>query len=315
MKLGSCLLIGAAGLAFAALPVNLESIAFGSPESSSAFAKSDHGGGNGGGNGGGHGHSGERGKSGGVGAGQSGRLRTIVGEQTHRAKGKKATDTRVAKSSKEKSSKKKDAEVELAALPDVALVPEPKEKSLHARLAGLNSLNRNYHAYLNSKDPRMESIRAFVMASANLDVLGDAEADFQAKLDEANLQAFDNAPGVYDDPSLQDLQDRLDVLENTTVAPEDMEAWQAEVDGLKAVLGSEEAKALSEAEMQADIVGTDDEALREALVDAANRNRIAQYGDDYVNDDVMDWAKDVLGVGDRVGKIDEVRETLEIDSQ
>ena len=310
MKLGSRLLIGAAGLAFAALPVNLESIAFGSPEFSSAFAKSDHGGSNGGG----HGHSGEhgksgdaggRGKSGGVGAGQSGRLRTIVGEQTHRAKGKKATDTRVAKSSKAKSSKKKDAEVELAALPDVALVPEPKEKSLHARLAGLNSLNRNYHAYLNAKDPRMESIRAFVMASANLDVLGDAEADFQAKLDEANLQAFDQAPGVYDDPSLQDLQDRLDVLENTTVAPEDMEAWQAEVDGLKAVLGSDEALALSKAE----------EPLREALIDAANRNRIAQYGDDYVNDDVMDWAKDVLGVGDRVGKIDEVRETLEIDSQ
>ena len=30
---------------------------------------------------------------------------------------------------------------------------------------------------------------------------------------------------------------------------------------------------------------------------------------------MMDWAKTVLGVGDEVGKIDEVRETLQIDSQ
>ena len=168
----------------------------------------------------------------------------------------------------------------------------------------------------------MASIRAFVMASANLDIanenLADAQADFQARLDQANLEAFDDAPGVYNDPSLQDLQDRLDALEHATVAPEDMAAWQAEVDGLNAVLGSKEAQALSEAEQQADdaAVGTDDEALRDALMDAANRNRVAQYGDDYVNDDVMDWAKDVLGVGDdRFGKIDEVRETLEVDSQ
>ena len=62
MKLGSYVLIGAAGLAIAALPVNLESIASGTPELSSAFAKDGHGGGNG--NGGGHGHSGEHGKSG-----------------------------------------------------------------------------------------------------------------------------------------------------------------------------------------------------------------------------------------------------------
>ena len=65
MKLGSHLLIGAAGLAIAALPVNLESIASGSLEPLSAFAKSDHGGGNG--NGGGHGNGGGRGNGGGHG--------------------------------------------------------------------------------------------------------------------------------------------------------------------------------------------------------------------------------------------------------
>ena len=43
-----------------------------------------------------------------------------------------------------------------------------KEKNFHAKLAGLNSLNRNYHAYLNSQSPRMASIRTFVLDSADL---------------------------------------------------------------------------------------------------------------------------------------------------
>jgi hypothetical protein len=102
-----------------------------------------------------------------------------------------------------------------------------KDQKLTARLAGLNSLNRNYRALLNSHDPRMAGLRAFVIASAN----GETE-------------------------------------------------------------------------------GTDDEALRQALVDAANKNRVEQYGDDYINDDVMEWAKDVLGVGDRYGTIDQVREAI-----
>jgi hypothetical protein len=70
---------------------------------------------------------------------------------------------------------------------------------------------------------------------------------------------------------------------------------------------------LTEAELAAETaaVGTDDEALKAALLDAANENRVAEFGDDYVDDEMMDWAKDLLGVGDAVGKIDEVRETLE----
>ena len=47
------------------------------------------------------------------------------------------------------------------------------------------------------------------------------------------------------------------------------------------------------------------------MLDAANKNRVQQYGDDYLDDNVMDWARDVLGVGDDFGKIDEVRESLE----
>ena len=79
----------------------------------------------------------------------------------------------------------------------------------------------------------------------------------------------------------------------------------------KAFADAEEAAA--DAQLAADeaAVGTDDEALKQALLDAANQNRVEQYGDDYVDDEMMDWAKDVLGVGDELGKIDEVRESLE----
>ena len=58
-------------------------------------------------------------------------------------------------------------------------------------------------------------------------------------------------------------------------------------------------------------VGTDDEALKEALLDAANETASSSMVDDYVDDEIMDWAKDLLGVGDDFGKIDEVRESLE----
>jgi len=324
MRLNRQLLIGAASaFAVSALPFSLESLALGSFELSSAYAKGGNGGnGHGGGSGGhgGHGGSGARGKSADAGGhGKSGnvrsgsklaggQIRTTHSKETKGGKGRSRVDVQTAKAEAKSLRMQK-----VAALPDtVSILPaDPKEKGLHARLAGLNSLNRNYHAYLNSQSPRMASIRAFVMASANLDIanadLANAQEDFQALVD-TNLQAYD--PAFYDDPTLtlEDLQERLDVT------PEDT----AEFDALKSVLGSDEAKALSEAELAADkaALGTDDEALRQALLDAANKNRVAQYGtENYVNDDVMDWAKEVLGVGDSVGKIDEVRETLEIDSR
>ena len=43
----------------------------------------------------------------------------------------------------------------------------------------------------------------------------------------------------------------------------------------------------------------------------ANENRVREYGDDYVDEEMLDWAKQVLGVGDYDGKIDEIREATE----
>jgi len=249
VRLNRNLLIGAASaLAISALPFNLESAVFGSFQPSSACAKGGNGGGNGGGHGGGNGHGGSgahgksadaggksgHGKSGSVRAGtrQDRLLAAITGKEAKAAKRQSQADVKTAR-----AAAKSLRTEQVAALPDVVLVPEakPEEKNLHARLAGLNSLNRNYHAYLNSQSPRFAGIFDYVR---------------------------DSAEGVLD---------------------------------------------------------PDDEALRQALLDAANENRVTQYGDDYVNDDVMDWAKDVLGVGEAVGKIDQVREALEealeVDSQ
>jgi len=252
MKLHKNLLVAAASaVAISALPFNLESIASGSVELSSAYAKGGNGGGNGGGHGGGHsshGGSGAHGKSADArGHGKSGDVRTgarhdkllaAIGKETKAEKRRsRIDDVKTAKAAA------KSLREEQVAIPDTVTLPtaKPEDRNLHARLAGLNSLQRNYHAYLNSQSPRMAGIAAFVMASAQL--------------------------------------------------------------------------ALAQTPSEELLAATDDEALKQALLDAANKNRVAQYGDDYVNDDVMDWAKDVLGVGDAFGKIDEVQETLEVDSQ
>ena len=50
---------------------------------------------------------------------------------------------------------------------------------------------------------------------------------------------------------------------------------------------------------------TTDAMLVEALMVAANDNRVAQYGDGYVDAELLDWAKQQLGVGDYDGLIDD----------
>ncbi|WEX75232.1 hypothetical protein PYH37_000614 [Sinorhizobium numidicum] len=50
-----------------------------------------------------------------------------------------------------------------------ANVAATRPKSLNADYAGLNSLNRNYHAYINSNDRRMAAISAYAMAYAQFE--------------------------------------------------------------------------------------------------------------------------------------------------
>ncbi|SEH87562.1 hypothetical protein SAMN05216228_1010193 [Rhizobium tibeticum] len=46
------------------------------------------------------------------------------------------------------------------------VAPATKEKNISAQLAGLNSLRRNYTAYMHTSDPRMTAIAAYAMAYA-----------------------------------------------------------------------------------------------------------------------------------------------------
>ncbi|OOG61808.1 hypothetical protein B0E45_32235 [Sinorhizobium sp. A49] len=94
---------------------------------------------------------------------------------------------------------------------------------------GLRSLNRNYHAYINSNDPRMAAVSAYAMAYAE-------------------FEAENGVDAIPSDPALSD------------------------------------------------------EALRDALASFTK--------DGIVTDEVLDEAKDILGVGPEVGKIDQIRDTL-----
>jgi hypothetical protein len=337
MKQVRNLVIGAVSvLALSAIPINLDRIALGSFELSSAHAKGDKGGGNGNGHGD-RGGSGEHGKS--AGAGGSGKSADARSKSADTGSGAVFSKNQGAKKAARidvkaaMSGPKALRAQQVAALPESvpAPQPKPKEKTLQARLAGLNSLKRNYHAYLNSQSPKMASVKAFVMASAEFDLarekldaatakLSLARTGFESLLTNTKLTPYDGAVGVYDDPTLADLAARLEHLQSATVAPEDQQAWEAEVAALKSVLDSTRATDLANAEDAVDqaqlaadeaSVGTDDEALKQALLDAANKNRVAQYGPGYIDGDIMDWAKNVLGVGDAYGKIDQVRETLD----
>ncbi|TCU14445.1 hypothetical protein [Rhizobium sullae] len=95
--------------------------------------------------------------------------------------------------------------------------------------AGLSSLNRNYHAYMNSNDPRLAPVADYVMAYAEFEKVSGPDV-------------------VPTDPELSD------------------------------------------------------EALREALAGFTKGG--------VVSDDALAEAKEILGVGPAVGKIDEIRETL-----
>lgn len=304
------------------------------------------GGGNAGGNGGGHG----AGKGGGQGAGRSaaktgdrggvkglgglfgGGVSAAQGNDKSKAKG--AAKSQMAAVSA-KDAGRKTGKVSLAKQQQAALkgksVPVPsfkdevKEKNLHAKLGGLNSLKRNYNAYLNANDPKFAAIQGYVMASANFDLTEAELAEATAALAAADAE-FDAALGAiqpHDDFSYTadlttaDLESRLGELEAidpTTLDAETAAALSAEIGALDAALDS--AVAVSEAEQQvADLEAkqaeqqeaVSDDALMAALQAGANPNR-------EVDQEMVDWAKDVLGVGETYGKIDQVREALQAET-
>lgn len=250
------------------------------------------GGGEGGGNGGGNG--GERGNGGGNGNGNG--------------------DGGGSESKKSEGKAKKVADTETL----TTTAKAAKTKNLNAQLAGLNSLKRNINGLMNSSDPRMELVRDYVEASAALEAataeLEGAEAllgDLQTALDDfvgsavttAALSAFDGST-VYADPTLQGLNDRLAELDAAIALDPLNQAAIDEQAALTAVLAdiaaSAEAAAVTEQQgvvdgLEGEIAGleelTTEQALKAALLAAANKNRVAEAGGEaYLTPEIMAWA-------------------------
>ena len=127
----------------------------------------------------------------------------------------------------------------------------------------------------------------------------------------AAVVPYDASPAVA--PTLEALTARRTSLD--TVVGVDA-AQTAAIEAEKAALDeaiaaantlatAQQTAADAEAAAALEAVGTDDVALAAALEAAANKNRLEQYGADYINDEVMGWAKDVLDE-----KIDAVKETI-----
>jgi hypothetical protein len=119
-----------------------------------AYAKD----GDGNGGGGGHGNGGSRGGS----------ANTDHGKSSDARSDKNGKADRTARTSTLKSLftfGKKSNE----AIKSEETIKTPNVKAVHSNIAGLNSLNRNYHAYLNSNDPRMAAVSAYAIAYAEFE--------------------------------------------------------------------------------------------------------------------------------------------------
>ena len=223
---------------------------------------------------------------------------------------------------------------ERATLASVDVTPQAsplgKPKNFNAKLGRLNSLKRNYHAYMNSSSPHLAAIQDYIrdtLASENL-------AEDLKALDEKLIAAREEFSGLltaiephddfsYEDLTTEDLEARLaalDTIDTTDFTEAELSALDAERQALADALATETfgtykdaETAYNEGEESLDEFAGDvsDEALTEALLSMANENRVREYGDDYVDDEMLDWAKQVLGVGDYYGKIDEIREAAE----
>lgn len=289
------IMLSATALALIAAPVLVNQTGL---SDLSAFAKDKgngggggEGGGGSGGNGNGGGNGGEHGNGGGNGGGS--------GEsQKSEGKGKKVADTETLTTTS-KAAK------------------GTKTKNLNAQLAGLNSLKRNINGLMNSSDPRMELVRDYVEASAELEtaeaalteaegLLGDLQAAFDTYLDgyvATELAATYDAP-VYDDPTLETLNGRLGELDAAIAAdPLNQAAIDERADllaALEVIEGSAELAAVTEQQgvidgLEEEIAGleelTSEEALQAALLTAANKNRVAEAGGEaYLTPEIMAWA-------------------------
>nr|WP_314092250.1 hypothetical protein [uncultured Shinella sp.] len=181
MAINNTIIRGILTLSLAVMPVAAGVTGF----AVSALAKGGNGGGGHGGNGGGHG------ASHGAGSGKSSSGK--AGEH-----GKSSQ-----KGQREKADRTKTKAAKPSVTDDLAKTP------------GLRSLNRNYHAYLNSKDPRMTAVAAYALAYAEFEAangVGTISTDPELS-DEALRDALAGftKDGVVTDATLEEAKSILGV--------------------------------------------------------------------------------------------------------
>lgn len=239
------------------------------------------------------------------------------GKSEGNGKSDKSDKSDKSEKSSNKSSEKSKGSKKVASTVDERVAAKPeKAKNLNAQLGRLNSLNRNINGLMNSSSKNMALVREYVQAGADLQAASDelllAQGDLdlaEAALDQVvldatvGLVAYDGTD-VYAAPTLESLNDRLAVLNDPVLTDLTDPAAQAELDALVAALdaidASPEAVAVADQQaivddLQAVVDGltdaTSEESLREALLAAANANRVeAAGGDAYLTPEIMDWA-------------------------
>lgn len=145
MKIRSVIGTASLGLVLAVAPMAGNTVGL----MHAAFAKDGNGGGSGGGNGGGNGS----GNGGGHGGGKSGAGESRASSNSSAHKG---SSTSLKSHDSNKPSKNHGE--------------KSKTHSAKPGTGSLNSMKRNYHAYLNSKDPKMAALAAYVKAYAEFEI-------------------------------------------------------------------------------------------------------------------------------------------------
>lgn len=169
-----------------------------------AYAKDGNG--NGGGGGGGHGN--------GNGGGRGGSASADHGKSSDARSDKKGKADRTDRAPTLKSlftfGKKSDKAIKAEKTTKTANV-----KAAHSNIAGINSLNRNYHAYLNSNDPRMAAVSAYAIAYAE-------------------FEAENGTDVIPTDPALSDeaLRDALASFTKDGVVTDDTLDWAKDILGV-----------------------------------------------------------------------------------
>lgn len=191
MKFSSAFGTTIVALALAVAPVTGAALGF----ADMAYAKGGNG--NGGGNGGGNGNGGSHGSS----NSSDGKSSAAQSDDSDGSVGSLKHTTHSSKSA--------------AANRKLDKTSSTKVKTAAAQLGSLNSLKRNYHAYMNSKDPKMAAIRAYVMDYAEFELKNGTNAvpTDPALSDEALRSALAQASktGVVTDKTLAEAKGILGV--------------------------------------------------------------------------------------------------------